>query len=278
LSRNCTKITTTAKTSPAFNRGHHLYSAGRQTRGTSVPHNSSFNLLLRYNQFIITIQYDRIRYITCAEKNWRLVCLIYRSEPKTEKKLECGPMPNVMAAQPNIGGALWESSVIPFLVSRYKVWLTVAARVTCSNAADIGERKTWTHSDFFAAGKILLGGKSPQKCIYTCIYTYKMCLIYRSEPKTEKTRTRMWANSQRDGRPAECRWRHLFNAANFGWRPLLECRAVTLPRRETRWNLLGCPKLANRSQRLVGRSSAYYEDMWGRHCCLTVFSDSRYVP
>ena len=22
----------------------------------------------------------------------------------------------------------------------------------------------------------------------------------------------------------------------FGWRPLLECRAVTLPRRETRWN------------------------------------------
>jgi len=27
---------------------------------------------------------------------------------------------------------------------------------------------------------------------------------------------RMWANAQRDGRPAECRWRPLFNAANFG--------------------------------------------------------------
>jgi len=26
-------------------------------------------------------------------------------------KLECGPMPNVMDAQPNIGGALCESSV-----------------------------------------------------------------------------------------------------------------------------------------------------------------------
>ena len=63
----------------------------------------------------------------------------------------------------------------------------------------------------------------------------------------------MWANSQRDGRPAEYRWRPLFNAAKFGWRPLLECRAVTLPRRETRWNLQGCPKLANRSQPLVGR-------------------------
>jgi len=26
----------------------------------------------------------------------------------------------------------------------------------------------------------------------------------------------MWANAQRDGRPAECRWRRLFNAEKFG--------------------------------------------------------------
>jgi len=32
----------------------------------------------------------------------------------------------------------------------------------------------------------------------------------------------MWANAQRDGRPAEHRWRHLFNAATFGCRPLLD--------------------------------------------------------
>ena len=76
--------------------------------------------------------------------------------------------------------------------------------------------------------------------------------------------TRMWANAQCDGCPAKYRWRLLFNAAKFGWRPLLECRAVTLPRRETRWNLLGCPKLANRSQPLMGRSSPYGEDMWRR--------------
>jgi len=43
-------------------------------------------------------------------------------------------------------------------------------------------------------------------------------------------------NAQRDGRPAEYRWRPLFNAPKFGWRPILECRAVTLPRRESRWN------------------------------------------
>jgi len=28
--------------------------------------------------------------------------------------------------------------------------------------------------------------------------------------------TRMWANSQPDGRPAEHRWRPLFNATKFG--------------------------------------------------------------
>jgi len=27
----------------------------------------------------------------------------------------------------------------------------------------------------------------------------------------------MWANAQRDGRPAKRRWRPLFNAAKFGW-------------------------------------------------------------
>ena len=76
----------------------------------------------------------------------------------------------------------------------------------------------------------------------------------------------MWVNAQRDGRPAEYRRRPLFNAAKFGWCPLLECRAVTLPRRETRWKVLGCSKLANRSQTLMGRGSPYYDV-----CCLTIF-------
>jgi len=63
----------------------------------------------------------------------------------------------------------------------------------------------------------------------------------------------------------------LCSTTQFGWRPLLQCCAVLLPRRETRWNLLGCPKLANRSQPLVGQSSAYCKGMWGRYCCLTSF-------
>jgi len=83
--------------------------------------------------------------------------------------------------------------------------------------------------------------------------------------------TRIWASAQRDGRPAKYRWRPLFNVAKFGWRPLPQCRAVMLPSRESRWNLQGCPKLAHRSQPLVGRSSPYYEDMWKRYWCLTIF-------
>jgi len=49
------------------------------------------------------------------------------------------------------------------------------------------------------------------------------------------------------------------------------CRAVTLPRRQTRWNLQGCLKLPDQSEPLVGRSSPYYGDIWRTYCCLTSF-------
>jgi len=49
------------------------------------------------------------------------------------------------------------------------------------------------------------------------------------------------------------------------------CRAVTLPRHETSWNLQRCLKLPERSQPLVGRSSPYCGDMWRTYCCLTSF-------
>ena len=52
----------------------------------------------------------------------------------------------------------------------------------------------------------------------------------------------MWVNAQRDSHPAAYRWRPLFNATKFGRRPLLECRALTLPRRETPLKLAGVPQ------------------------------------
>ena len=83
--------------------------------------------------------------------------------------------------------------------------------------------------------------------------------------------TRMWANAKRDGRPAEYRWRPLFSAAKFGWRPLLECRAVTLPRREIRWNLQGVPQTTGP---ILAASRPKFTVLWGHH----VFSNCRYVP
>jgi len=60
--------------------------------------------------------------------------------------------------------------------------------------------------------------------------------LYLSPCKVLKTR--MWADTQRDGRPAECRWRPLRKFRNsipcampqsLTGRPLIGCRAVTLP-------------------------------------------------
>ena len=91
-------------------------------------------------------------------------------------------------------------------------------------------------------------------CFYTCMFV---------------SRTRMWANAQRDGRPAEYRWRSLFNAAV--WLTSIT-RVPCSDAAKTRNPLkLGCSKLPNRSQPLVGRSSPYYEDVWRRYCCLTFF-------
>ena len=41
-------------------------------------------------------------------------------------------------------------------------------------------------------------------------------LYYHNHTSCDKSQTRMWANAQPDGRPAEHRWRPLFNAAKFG--------------------------------------------------------------
>ena len=73
----------------------------------------------------------------------------------------------------------------------------------------------------------------------------------------------MWANAQRDGSLAEYTWRRLFNAAVW------LCSNAAKTRNPLK--LAGCPKLTKRSQPLVGRSTPYCKDMWGRYCCLTSF-------
>jgi len=82
------------------------------------------------------------------------------------EKLKCRPMPNVTAALLNIGGAVCESSVISFLAPRCKVWLTLTARVPCSDAANIAALKTWTLSEF-RTWQNSVRGKSRRKCVYS---------------------------------------------------------------------------------------------------------------
>ena len=51
------------------------------------------------------------------------------------------------------------------------------------------------------------------------MYCYAVLILWQGQGSlymTDAILTRMWANGQRDGRPAEYRWRPLFNAAKFG--------------------------------------------------------------
>ena len=80
----------------------------------------------------------------------------------------------------------------------------------------------------------------------------------------------MWANAQRDGRPAKYRWRPLFNAAVW-LTPTSRVVCSNAAKTRNPLKFAGCPKLTKRSQPLVGRSSPYSKDMWGRYCCLTSF-------
>ena len=144
-------------------------------------------------------------------------------------------MPNVMAALPNIGGALCEGSIIRFLIPRCKVWLTPllecrAVTLPISENARLGRKVN------FARGEIPSGGKRARKCIY-------------SVPGQETAKHR----------------------AKFGWPPINDVAAVTKARLETRWNFLRCRKLPNQSQPLVSRSSPYRGDTWRRYCCLIRF-------
>ena len=59
--------------------------------------------------------------------------------------------------------------------------------------------------------KIVIPQKYARKMLWTARNgESKLNMLYNSN------KLEMWANAQRDGRPAEHRWRPLFNAAKFG--------------------------------------------------------------
>jgi len=77
----------------------------------------------------------------------------------------------------------------------------------------------------------------------------------------------MCASAQRDGRPAEYRWRPLFNAAV--WLTPTTSNAV---KTRNPLKLAGVPQTRQQISAVSGPSSPYCGNMWRRYCCLTGFS------
>ena len=83
-----------------------------------------------------------------------------------KKQLECGPMPNVMAALPNTGGAL---------CSTPQRWLTPTTRVPCSNAAKTRNPLKYAGVPKLANGSQALVGRS--SLYYEGMCRRSCCLI-----------------------------------------------------------------------------------------------------
>jgi len=94
-------------------------------------------------------------------------------------------VPNVMAAQ------------------RRKVWLTPTTRVPCSNAANIGERKTWTQSEFCTWQNYVRGQESPKMYIW-CTSPgdgQRSCKVWLTSGERRRC-----SNEFQDAKPVEICW------------------------------------------------------------------------
>ena len=87
----------------------------------------------------------------------------------------------------------------------------------------------------------------------------------------------MLANAQRDGRPDEYRWRRLFNAAKFGWRPLVSCSNAAKTR-QSPLKLAGVPQTPEPISAVSGPKFAILWEHVEEVLMFKNFSDCRYVP
>ena len=62
----------------------------------------------------------------------------------------------------------------------------------------------------------LKAGSAVESSQYTSTKAFQHRVPVRADFVRISYETRMWANAQPDGRPAEHRWRPLFHAAKFG--------------------------------------------------------------
>jgi len=87
--------------------------------------------------------------------------------------------------------------------------------------------------------------------------------------------TRMWTSAQRDGRLAEYSWYRL-QRRKVWLTPTTRVPCSNAAKMRNPLSFWGAPNSpTDLSQPVLGQSSPYCEDMWGRYCCLTFFSDCR---
>ena len=116
-----------------------------------------------------------------------------------------------------------------------KVWLTPGAGVPCSNAANIGERKTWTQSEF-CKWRNSVKGPEPLKMYIWC-----------SSPGDGQTSCKVWLASGE---------RHRYSNKVKTRIPL---KFAGVPQTPEPISAASVPKFA------------ILWDMWRRYCCLTSF-------
>ena len=96
--------------------------------------------------------------------------------------------------------------------------------------------------------------------------------------KKEEERTRMWANAQPDGRPAEHRWRPLFNAAVW----LTPTSRVPCSNAVKTRNPLKLPGVPQTNERISAASGPKFTILWGHVGEILLlnkfFSGCRYMP
>ena len=90
--------------------------------------------------------------------------------------------------------------------------------------------------------------------------------------------TRMWANAQRDGRPAKYRWRPLFNAAVW----LTTTTRVPCSNAAKTRNPLKSPGVPQSNETISAASGPKFTILWGHVEEILLlnkfFSDCRYMP
>jgi len=126
----------------------------------SLEHPSKFQLVSRLG-FITaatSLTGGQPNFAQCLAVSWAGTLYIHFRGPLCPKGILIG-------AKFTLHVQVCQSSVVPFLVPRRKVWLTPTTWMSCYNVANIGKRKSWTYKVNFPPSKIPLGGKSPRKCI-----------------------------------------------------------------------------------------------------------------